>query len=87
MAKSGRQQVLRSLRIKATTSTAVDIGQAGFDQYNVGWTLLDYLDSARACHRNLGLKAGKGKLLLQRCCFSRLIIDDENGLFTCCPHV
>jgi hypothetical protein len=26
-------------------------------------------------------------LLLKRCCFSRLIIDDENGLFTCCPHV
>jgi hypothetical protein len=25
--------------------------------------LLEYLDSARACRRNLGLKAGKGKLL------------------------
>lgn len=80
------RQVLRSLRIKATTST-LSISDKLASINTMSGKVLDYLDSARACRPNLGLKAGKRKLLLQRCCFSRLIIDDENGLFTCCPHV
>lgn len=71
---------------KSHDLNAVDVGQAGFEQHNVRWMLLDSLDSARSGNRNLGLKAGERQLLLQRRCLPRLIIDDENGLFTITSH-
>jgi hypothetical protein len=72
---------------KAHNLTAVDIRQAGFEQHNVGWMLFQYLDGTLAGGGDLGLKTGECKLLLQRHCLSRLVIDDENGLSAINSHV